>query len=456
MQQSSIYQIIKSIQSAQGSIAKQIILDENAGNILFRNFMKATYDPAISYYQKKLTKDVASWGEDDNDFEQRDIDFVLSEIASRKVTGSNAIAALGGHTSALNNEGRKLMRLLIDRSIGASVGDTMVLRTWPDLYFIPPYQRCSLMDDKAKEKFGKLKQFYVQTKCDGSFAYIVKRLNGSVDVITRQGSTYPQAFAEKLAKDVPIGYVMVGELEVMEANEGIGLQLLDRKTGNGILNSCLKDGAGMDSNQYATFSVWDMLTEAEFVQGKSIRKYSERFGNLKNYIDNNRHAHIEIVYTEIVTSLIEAFAIYSQHLADGKEGCVAKDPDSLWKDGTAKDIVKMKLKFEAEYRCTGWYKGEAGSKYENMMGGINIKTEDGLLKCNCGTGFSDEQRADPEQFVDQVVMISANDIIQSRDTRKEPALSLPAFEEVRPDKKRIGANTLPEVLAIVKVAKEGK
>lgn len=445
-----LWEIVNNLQSVQGSLAKQAILNENKDNPLFKEFMRATYDPAINFYQKKLHKDVASW-KGGKEFAMRDINFMVDMLAKRQVTGLAAQASLGGHASALNEEGRYLIQLMLDRSIGAGVGDTMVLKTWPDLYFIPFYQRCSLMDEKAKQRFGKLKKFYVQTKADGSFSYLVKRLDGSCDVITRQGGKYPQEFAEKLTKDLPKGFVLVGELVVMKANEGLGLQSLDRKTGNGILTSALKDGEGLQANQSVHCQAWDMLTEQEFIQGKSNRKYKNRLDSLYYMVELERPAFIEVIYGEEVSSLEEAFAIYSKHIADGKEGCVAKDPDGLWKDGTSKDNVKMKLKFEAEYRCTGWYKGEPGSKYENMMGGINIQTEDGLLKCNCGTGFSDDQRKDPDQFVNQVVMVSANDTIQSKDSRKEIALSLPAFEEIRFDKKI--ANTLSEVIEIIAAAK---
>lgn len=449
----SLYEIVKSLQTAQGSLAKQAILDANADNPLFKSFMKATYDVGLSYYMKKIPAvPAAGMG----DMDQELLDHIVKVIAGRELTGSAAIAMMKAIKAVLTPEGQELLTLLIDRSIGASVGDTMVLKTWPGLYFIPPYQRCSLMDAKAKERFGKLKRFYVQTKCDGSFAYIVKRHDGSVDVITRQGGKYPQAFAEKMAAGLAHGKVIVGELLVDERAEGLGLQTLDRKTGNGILTSILKDGEGLGQGQTVRMVAWDLLTQEEFEAGKSTRKYSERLEHLEYEVDKLGAHQVEVVDSWEVSSLAEAFAIYTNHTSRGLEGCVAKDPDSLWKDGTAKDIVKMKLKFEAEYRCVGIVEGEGKAK--GMMGAAEIETEDGLLECNCGTGFSDKQRKEfwntPSLIVGQVVMLSANDLIQSRDTRKKPALSLPAFEEVRYDK--TVANTLAEVVATLEAAKNGK
>lgn len=452
----NLYEIVKSLQTAQGSLQKQAILDANADNALFKSFMKATYDVGLNYYIKKLPKVVSS---EMAAFDQEVIDWVVQEVAGRRITGSFAATCMKQTMAALNPEGQELLTLLVNRSIGASVGDTMVLKTWPDLYFIPPYQRCSLMDDKAKERFGKLKMFYVQTKCDGSFAYIVKRHDGSVDVITRQGGKYPQAFAEQMAHGLMPGMVVVGELEVLDTPAGVASlepTLLDRKTGNGILTSILKDGEGLSDNQTVRMTAWDLLTQEEFEAGKSVRKYSDRLERLEYEVNMLGKHQIGVVDTWPVQSLAEAFAIYTSHTSRGLEGCVAKNPDSFWKDGTSKDDVKMKLKVDAEFRCTGMYEGEG--KAAGMMGGINVTTEGWELESNCGTGFSDKQRkeffANPSLIVGQVVMLSFNDLIQSRDTRKKPSLSLPAFEEVRHDK--TVANTLDEVVAIVEAAKNGK
>lgn len=466
----TVYAIIKALQNATGDLAKQAILDANAGNVDLKRFLKAAYDPAISYYQKKVPKGPYPWNLDNMDFPDGvwSFDYVyksLTELAARKVSGKQAIRRLHGMMCALSLEGKEMLTLIINRKIGADVGDTMVLKAFPGLYFIPPYQRCSLLDAKAKVRFAKLDRFHVQTKADGSFAYLVHRMDGTKDVITRQGNAYPQAFAEMLTAGQQIGTVIIGELEVTEAvpDNAANRVLLDRKTGNGILTSALKDGEGLTGSQQVRVKAWDMLTEAEFVAGKSERTYDDRLSMLRqevNMIDftAKEASAVYVIDSWEVDSLEAAYSIYTDHTSRGLEGVIAKDPASLWKDGTAKDIIKLKLKFEAEYRVKKLIEGEG--EMVGMLGAIGIATEDDRLECNCGTGFSKKQRIDfwnnPSLILDEVVMLSANDIIQSRDARKKPALSLPVFEEVRYDKKSAGANTLPEVIDIVAAAKEGK
>lgn len=454
-----LHEIVKSLQEAQGNINKQAILNQYKDDALFKEYMRAVYDPALNYYQSKIKDKDKFFAPGMYWFDGQFIDQFIDTFSNRKLTGNAAATELSMMYGYMYPENQELLELLVKRSIGASVGDTMVLKTWPDLYFSVPYQRCSLMDDKAKLKFGKLKKFYVQTKADGSFAYLVKRLDGSVDVITRQGSKYPQEFAQKLCKGLEAGMVVVGELEVFERQPvdgwGNAEYLLDRKTGNGLLNSALKDGEISD-NYVVKCVAWDMLTQQEFEEGKSSRTYQQRWEDFKISGYVTLAENVSLIPTWEVSSLEEAYAIYTRHTSKGLEGCIIKDPASLWKDGTAKDIIKLKLKFEAEYLCTGMYEGEGKAK--GMMGGANYTAQDYAMDFNCGTGFSDDQRkafwADPTLIVGKVSMLSANDIIQSRDLRKKPALSLPVFEEVRFDK--TVANTLAEVEAIVAAAKAGK
>ena len=448
----AIYEIIKSLQSAQGNIAKQAILDDNKDNELLKAYMKATYDPSISYYQTKIPKGPYNWNLDWMDSPEYP-NYLLEgvqELASRKVTGKAAINSLLGLYSSISPEGKELLTLLIDRSIGASVGDKMVLKTWPGLYFVPPYQRCSLLDTKTRKKFLD-KKFYVQIKKDGSFAYAFFRADGSYDLITRAGNTYPQEFAQKFCHTAPVGGVVVGELEVYDE---VG-KLLDRKTGNGILNS-IQQGGELPEGYEVVMDAWDMLYQEEFEAGKSVRPYSTRLESLQNWLIREQAESVTLIENWEVESMEEALAIYQSLTARGLEGAILKLFESLWKDGTATDIVKLKLRFEVEMRCTGIYEGEGKAK--GMMGGANLESQDGKIKNNCGTGFSDKQRkefwANPELIVQQAIAVEANDIIVSREEGSIPSLSLPVFIEVRYDKKGV-ADTYERIVAQHEAAKQG-
>lgn len=452
-----LYEIIKKLEAATGNIEKQAILDSQKDNEELKCFVWATLDPAINYYQTKLPK-LGKAGKDT--FCTMIIDDMIHSLAERRDTGHAAVERLKMYCESLNEQGRELLSVILSRKLGKTkVGETMALKTWPGLFFTVPYQRCSLLDEKAKKHFAGLSRFFVQTKLDGTFAYVVKRVDGSCDVITRQGNTYPQWFAKQMTEGMAAGSVVIGELMLDEAPAGcadLKPEPVDRKTANGIFNSLQKDGEGFDPSIHkATLVAWDMLTQAEFEAGRSIVMYQDRFRNLRNYHFLQAGVSFKLVDHWEVRSLAEAYAIYTDHTSRGLEGCIMSDPASLWKDNTAKDRVKMKLKFQVEMRVKRLYAGEG--KAAGTLGGVEMESEDGGIENNCGSGFDDKQRKlfwdHPELILNEVVMVEANDITQSRDGRKKPSLSLPIFCEVRYDKKV--ADTTERIYQQLEAAKQG-
>lgn len=439
----SLYKIIKELQSVSGSNAKTAILQANKDNELLKAYLKAVYDPAISYYQTKLPKYKKSLPHRDSLIEGRLED--LDKLSKRVVTGNAAIEYLQGLLNRDSMEGQELIELLIKRSIGAGVGDTMILNVFPELYFIPPYQRCSLMDDKIKDKFSKLDSFIVQRKEDGSFAYLVKEVGKAAELITRAGSRYPADFASALAAGLPDNYVIVGELLV----EQDGAEL-DRKTGNGVLNSILK-GGDFEDNLKFKLSAWDCLTPEELKVGKSKTPYKERMSNLD-------WVWKDIVPTYNVKSLEQAYAIYSKFTADGKEGAVLKTQNFLWTNGTSKECIKLKIEFECDLKVIGMTEGTGKAK--SMMGSLTLASSDGKIVTDCGTGFSDAIRKmwweqySPEDIesYDIIVAVKGNDVITKRGS-DVASLFLPVFVEVRHDKTE--ADTYYRCMEQLEAAKNG-
>lgn len=440
----SIYEIIKALQAAKGSIAKQTILTANKDNELFRDYMKAVYDPALCFYQTKLPAPY-SMPKYNIEFSSQHIRFVRDVLAARNVTGYAAIEALAKTVAALNPEGKELMGMLIKRSIGGSVGETMVLKTWPGLFFIPSYMRCSGMSPKVKAEYAAMPYFFVQTKLDGSFGYL-QRDKGVATLFTRAGSHYPSWLAEKLAADVFDGHVVMGEVLVYSDDKP-----LSRKVSNGLLNSVLQSGGGMA--QDVRMVAWDMVTAREFKAGLCETPYKKRFKHLQGSIEWAATS-ISVVEHCAVTSLEQAFAVNHKAMLRGEEGTVWKNPEGTWRNSSSgtRDAVKVKIAFQAEYKVVGKYEGEGKAK--GMLGGFNIESSDGLISNNVGSGFSDAQRKEfwNEDVEGWIVTLDANDVI-SREGSTTESLFLPIFIERRLDKTE--ADSRERVLEQLQSAKEG-
>lgn len=425
----SLHTTIKDLQKAQGTKAKQLIIKENKNNKLFVDYLKAVYDPSLNYYQTKVKRYNDNYG---YSFNEGTLQALHNTLVLRELTGDAAKNWLDNLMRASNNEGQELIELLIKRSIGAGVGETTILNEIPNLWFSVPYQRCSLMDDKIKAKFDKQEEFYVQLKLDGSFCYLVKEAGKAPEAITRAGSKYPVEFAQKLATGLPDGFVVVGELLVYEGILTVG-EPLDRKTGNGILNSILK-GGDIEDNLTFQMTAWDCLTIDEFKKAKSDIPYYKRLNLLDRVA--NKCVYVEPVRTQEVISLDEAYDIYSEFTADGKEGAVIKTTDFFWKDGTSKDCIKLKIEFECDLEVVAVTEGTG--KASGMMGSITLKSSDGVIVTDCGSGFTDKDREEwwwgRENRIGSIVTVKANDIITKRDS-KIASLFLPIFLEHRLDKK---------------------
>lgn len=320
-----LFEIIKALQAATGSNAKQAILEAHKDNSLLKAYLKAVYDPALSYYQKKIAKHSFEGAPVKASLGEEMLGDIQYHLADRHITGRQAERWLGDLYAAQQPETKELLELLIKRSIGAGVGDTMVLKTFPGLYFIPGYMRCSLMTPKIKKHFESLDIFIIQKKADGTFCYVKKPLEGTATAFTRAGTAYPQWLVQRLIKGAPKGnHVYVGELVIYKNG-----RLLDRQTGNGIYNSILKNG---DEDEYKEcdflMEAWDLLPICDFEAGLCEIDYRTRFETLERHSVSTEN--IQVIDTDFVKNLDEAYKIYSTYTADGFEGTVIKDGASDW------------------------------------------------------------------------------------------------------------------------------
>lgn len=447
-----LYEVVASLQAAQGNINKQAILDANKEFTLLREYLKATYDPAISYYQTQVPEHDKPIG--GIEVTEVLLNWIVKQWNGRVYTGNNAIARLKKLLEECKTtENQDLIRWLIARSIGASVGDTMILKTWPELWFTVPYMRCGKFDKKAKERFAKKKSFYIQSKLDGSFTYLYNE-DDEKSLITRSGNKYPQWFVDRIMEGTQVNSVMAGELLVFDKDDLS--KPLKRAEGNGLLNKILKGAEEEDFAHYIfKATIWDMFTMQEFKAKKSSRKYKERLEMACLFQTDN----IEACKSWTVDSLEAAYKIYREHTARGEEGCILKDMDSLWKDGTSNEWIKLKITFPMELKVIGYEEEltKSTGKPAGRLGSFLMSSSDDLLVSGTGTGLSKKQKEDfwkrRDEMLGAIFTVEANDITDPN-SKGISSLFLPVIVEQRFDK--TVADTYNDCLAQLEAAKAGK
>ena len=93
----------------------------------------------------------------------------------------------------------------------------------------------------------------------------------------------------------------------------------------------------------------------------------------------------------------------------------------------------MKAELSTSLRVVGYQTGSG--KYEGLLGALVCETEDGKVRVNVGTGFSDELRKEliPDNTLDKIVEVLYNARISKKNGGKD-SLFLPRFIGFREDK----------------------
>ena len=188
---------------------------------------------------------------------------------------------------------------------------------------------------------------FAQTKMDGMRGVIVKR-DGRVVVFSRNGNTMTKLDKHFEAVLSSIDNVVLdGELTVVDS-EG---KLLDRKTGNGILNKTVVETVSDEEVARVRFTAWDLIDVCDFDKGVDRRTGVERLSRLRAIPANPL---FEVVQTFEIANLEEAQELFKEQLAKGEEGIILKNNDHPWEDKRSKQCVKMKEVIEMDLKITGF------------------------------------------------------------------------------------------------------
>lgn len=358
------------------------------------------------------------------------------------------------YTALADNE-RELLQMVLDRSLRCGLSTTSLRKVFGK-DFLPdfPVMLCSSYDPKKIQKNIEFPAVS-QMKSDGARCECVVK-GGKITLRTRNGKEYLSLDALKAEiqyLDFEWGdYVLDGELIVTGASG----EVLDRSTGNGILNKSIKGTISIIDAVKVKLMVWDVIPYDVFM-GKTdsvgyLYRYKEVLYTVGEYKNLATKPMIDVIPSKIVASLEQAREHYKEMVDLGEEGTILKSVDGLWKSGRSKNQFKFKEEYPCELRVVSWNYGKKGSKYENCIGGLNCITECGEIEVTLGSGLSDEERGAKlgdefldyaNSLVDKIIEGKYNTRIKSK-TDKLETLFLPRAVEFRFDKDT--ANTRDDLI----------
>lgn len=398
-------------------------LEANRNDKLLREVVRLALDPFTQFYIRKIPSYTPNTGTGIA------LAFALDslyDLSARHVTGNAAIAHLKGILEALNIEDAKVIERIIQKDLKCGVQVSTANAVWTGLVHEYPVMLCSPFEQKLvdKIKFPAL----VQLKMDGMrFNAIVR--DGKVEYRSRNGKEIQ--LLGNLDKDFitlagDVDCVFDGELLVVEGNK-----ILDRQTGNGILNKANKGTISVEEASKVRATIWDVIPYLYFIDGECNTPYGKRFDSLQ-LLMKKAPSKVFLVQSNEVQNMEEANVLFDRYLSAGLEGIILKDKASIWEDKRSKGQIKFKGELECDLKIVGVEEGTG--KYAGMLGAVLLESSDSVIKVRAGSGFSDDQRKTlwGENIVDKIAAIKYNMRIKNK--VGEESLFLPIVLEIRDDK----------------------
>ena len=366
------------------------------------------------------------------------LDFLEYKLNTRHLTGHAALKGLSDVLSSLSDSDAEVISRVVSRDLKINFSTSNMNKVFPGLISKVPYMRCETFSKKALQKIDF--PAIVQLKADGLFQ-MIKKIGDDITFVSRSGEyrEFPvlkEIFSNPKLKD---GYY-IGEMTV----KGIS----NRAEGNGMINSKEPDHSRI------IFQAWDYITPSEFDKYKAGGNvpYFVRFELLKLMFEDFED-HLEVIPYKIVNTMKEAFEFTSEQMANGLEGAVLKDLNNIFKDGTSKTMLKIKLEVDTTVRITGFAPGKPGSKREATFGSIEFTTDDGLVVGKV-SGINDADlemfNSNREFYIGKLMDVTFNDLSLARGSSTY-ALSHPRFKCLRTD--IIDTDTLERIQNSIEMSK---
>lgn len=417
----TVYDILQALEGTSSRNEKIAMLQANANNEVLKQVIVYALDPFKNFYIRKIPQykiDEPTMLTLENALPK------LDKLINREVTGNAAIEYLRLLLTELQPEDAQVIERVVSKDLRCGVSDSTVNKVWKDLIPTYPCMLCSGYEEKLVERMNF--PAYVQLKMDGMrFNAIVK--DGKVQFRSRNGKELD--LLGHLELDficLANGTNVVFDGELLVKIDG---QIAPRQIGNGILSKANKGTLSDKEAALVHATLWDMIPYDHFVSGVSDKTYQNRFSDLQGLILPER---IHLVEHTVVESIEAAQTIFEQYLAQGQEGIILKDPKGIWEDKRAKHQIKFKGELECDLRIVGWEDGTG--KNTGRLGALVLESEDGVVKVNVGTGFTDAARdAIKRDVIGKICAVKYNARIIDQKSGVH-SLFLPVFIEIRDDK----------------------
>jgi len=419
------FQLLETIAAESSRKAKEAFLEEFLESSFFVKMCVLAYDPRITFHILKCDH---SEGKGAETFDEDFLDS-LRMFSERTVTGNEALETLNNMMLRLDPESGLLLMRILNKDLRAGFNVKSINKVRPLTIFSVPYMRCSLPKEVKLEEWPWSSGVLLQEKMDGMYARVMLDDAFGVEAYTRDGQDISCLFRSQDLSGVTTNVWHNGEILVLDYEGNI----LDRKTGNGLLNSWIQKKE-MPEQYDLRYVVWDVEKDGP---------YQTRLDFLNDFPGISCFRKI---MTQKVHSEEEAMDTFHMFTQSGGEGAIIKHPGGLWKDGTSRQQVKLKMEKQCELRVREMLEGTG--RNADTFGSLWCVSEDGLL-ATAVSGFTYDLREAISKnwnaWNDCIITVTFERVIENKLTRI-PSLYLPRFTEKRNEKSE--ADTLQYIKSL--------
>ncbi|ADM79889.1 DNA ligase [Aeromonas phage phiAS5] len=398
--------ILKAIAAEDSTNKKQSIVEHHKDFPGLSTCFKFAYNKQINFGINKKTFPIVANFHNKTTLVQS-FEFIETYLMTRALTGNAAIEELAKTLSMGNAQDYEVVRRVMYRDLEIGIGATIANKVWDDLCPKQPQMLAQPECDILSAAIIKRGHAIAELKADGARCFTdIDADSDTVTMYSRSGNEYLglDKLKAAIAESGMSNWVIDGELVYRKKVQPTGLSALmeddtddfeksedvsDREEGNGIVNKSLKNTISDDEADCIVYQVWDIIPRDVYYGKRDCPKdfyFEKRREMLEAFVNRCDSFRVEIIEQTKVTTLAEAKAVYRRYRDLGYEGIILKCGLNLWKNTRSKDQVKFKEKVRVDVEVIAVYEHE---KDPNKVGGFTIRTADGLVTCNCGSGFTD-------------------------------------------------------------------
>lgn len=325
---------------------------------------------------------------------------LLEDLNGRVLTGHDAISQVNAYIRD-NPENEELVHLILDRNLKIRASEKLINRACDNL--IPTFDvaLASNYDEKMEKKVDfKRQRWMVSRKLDGVRCLVIVDENGKATSWARSGKQFQtlQKVEEEIEAMNLKSVVFDGEMCILDEN------------GNEDFQRCMQQIRRKDHTiTNGLYLIFDMLTLSDFQTGTSEDAFIARLSQLDKVIDPR--AHFLCIHPQELVRDDSHLQEWRQRSQDEAwEGLMLR-LDVPYKGKRSKDILKVKLMHDAEYRVKDTafgpfrYVVSGREVEEEMLSAVMIEHRGNTVRV--GSGFTIEQRQHyfkhPEDIVGKII-----------------------------------------------------